>query len=68
MKTDIHPDAKECTISCACGTTYTTISTKGDFAIDICGSCHPFYTGKQRLVDSEGRVDRFLKKYGMKKK
>lgn len=67
MKTDIHPDYQEATIRCACGHEITTRATQKDIRIEICSNCHPFYTGKQRLVDSEGRVERFRKKYGMKK-
>ena len=64
MKQDIHPDYKEATVVCACGNTFQTMSTVGEVHTDICSVCHPFYTGKQRLVDTAGRVDRFKKKYG----
>ena len=64
MKEGIHPDYKAARIQCACGNAIETRSTRGDFKIDICSACHPFYTGKQKLIDSEGRVDRFNKKYG----
>lgn len=64
MKQDIHPNYPVCQIKCACGNVIETRSTKGDFSIDICSKCHPFYTGKQKLVDSAGRVERFNKKYG----
>jgi large subunit ribosomal protein L31 len=64
MKPDIHPEYKLVTVTCACGNTFKTRSTKGDIAVDVCGDCHPFYTGKQRLVDTAGRIDRFRKKYG----
>jgi large subunit ribosomal protein L31 len=64
MKDGIHPDYKEVTASCACGNTFQTRSTRGqDLSVDVCGACHPFYTGKQRLVDTQGRVDRFRRKY-----
>jgi len=64
MKEKIHPTQKEVTVTCACGNVIKTISTIGkDFNIDICSSCHPFFTGKQRIVDSAGRVERFQKKY-----
>ncbi|MBI38741.1 MAG: 50S ribosomal protein L31 [Leptospiraceae bacterium] len=66
MKTGIHPEYKEATIKCACGTTYKTRSTRGDMSVEICSNCHPFYTGQQRVVDSAGRVDRFKKKYKLK--
>lgn len=61
-----HPDYKPTTVSCACGHTIQTFSTKGDFAVDICSNCHPFYTGKQKLVDTAGRIERFNKKYKRK--
>jgi large subunit ribosomal protein L31 len=62
MKQDIHPEYKSVTISCACGASYNTRSTK-EYNIDICSACHPFFTGKSKLVDTEGRIDRFLRKY-----
>jgi large subunit ribosomal protein L31 len=67
MKEGIHPDYKETTVVCACGSTFVTRSTKGpQIKIDLCSQCHPFFTGKQKLIDSAGRVDRFRKKYGSK--
>jgi large subunit ribosomal protein L31 len=60
----VHPYYPTCTISCACGASYPTRSTRGDFSVDVCGQCHPFYTGKQKLMDTAGRVDRFRKKFG----
>jgi large subunit ribosomal protein L31 len=62
MKTEIHPSYNEVNISCACGAKYETKSTK-NYNIDICSACHPFFTGKAKLVDTEGRIDRFRKKY-----
>jgi large subunit ribosomal protein L31 len=62
MKPDIHPEYKPVTISCACGATYVTRSTK-EYNIDICSVCHPFFTGKAKLIDTEGRIDRFRRKY-----
>lgn len=63
MKTGIHPEYNEVTIMCACGATYETRSTKsGDIHVEICSKCHPFFTGKQKLVDVGGRVDRFKKR------
>ena len=62
-KESIHPDYKPSTISCACGTSYETFSTRGAFSVEICAACHPFYTGKQKLLDTAGRIDRFNKKY-----
>ena len=64
MKAKIHPKYVEAKIECACGNVVETKSTRGDFRIDICSSCHPFYTGKQKLIDSAGRVERFRRKYG----
>ncbi len=67
MKAEIHPDYLEVTVSCACGSTFKTRSTrKGDIRLEICSSCHPFFTGKQKLVDTAGRVERFQRKYGRK--
>jgi len=63
MKTGIHPEYLEATVTCACGNTFKTRSTKGSFNVDICAECHPFYTGKQKLLDSAGRIERFNKKY-----
>jgi large subunit ribosomal protein L31 len=71
MKPEIHPQLTKVTITCACGNVMETFSTLGkDFNVEICSSCHPFFTGKQRLVDSAGRIERFQKKYakGSKKK
>lgn len=63
MKPGIHPDYKEATISCACGAAFPTQSTRGSFSVDVCSACHPFFTGKQRMMDTAGRVERFRKKY-----
>jgi large subunit ribosomal protein L31 len=63
MKQEIHPDYKLATVSCACGETFQTRSTKSALKLDICSVCHPFFTGKQKLIDTEGRVDKFRKKY-----
>jgi large subunit ribosomal protein L31 len=64
MKDGIHPDYKVITVTCACGNSFQTRSTKSELTVDVCSACHPFYTGKQRLVDTQGRVDRFRRKYG----
>ena len=64
MKQGIHPNYEAATITCACGATIDTRSTKGSYNVEICSSCHPFFTGKAKLVDTEGRVERFNKKYG----
>ncbi|WP_350343563.1 50S ribosomal protein L31 [Proteinivorax tanatarense] len=66
MKAAIHPEYKKTTIVCACGAEIPTKSTQQGLKVEICSKCHPFYTGKQKLVDSGGRVDRFRRKYGMK--
>lgn len=63
MKKDIHPKYVTSTIKCGCGNEFTTQSTRGNYSVDICSACHPFYTGKQKLVDAAGRVDRFNKRY-----
>ena len=62
MKTDIHPDYVEAHVRCTCGNEFTTRSTKGDLHVEICSNCHPFYTGKQKLVDTGGRVERFQRR------
>ena len=66
MKPDIHPAYKEAKITCACGSVIETRSTAGDLTVEICSQCHPFFTGKQKLVDTAGRVDRFKKRYNIK--
>ena len=66
MKEGIHPNYTQTTIRCACGEVIETGSTKKDIKVEICSKCHPFFTGKQKLVDTGGRVDRFNKKYGLK--
>jgi large subunit ribosomal protein L31 len=63
MKAEIHPEYPEATVACACGSTIVTKSTRGSFTVDICSECHPFYTGKQKVLDSAGRIERFNKKY-----
>ena len=62
---NIHPDYQETTITCACGNVIHTRSTKKDIRVEICSKCHPFFTGKQKLVDTSGRVDMFNKRYGI---
>ncbi len=64
MKPDIHPEYVESKVTCSCGETFTTRSTLPEIKVEICSVCHPFYTGKQRLVDTGGRVERFNRKYG----
>lgn len=64
MKPDIHPELHRVTVTCACGNTFETLSTEDELRLEICNECHPFYTGKQKLVDSAGRVERFRQRYG----
>lgn len=67
MKTDIHPTYNEISVTCSCGNTFKTRSTAGkDLHLDVCSSCHPFYTGKHKTLDTGGRVDKFRQKYGLK--
>ncbi len=66
MKKDIHPEYRKAVVSCVCGNTYETRSTMGNIHTEICSACHPYYTGKQKLLDSAGRVERFNKKYAKK--
>ncbi len=66
MKPGIHPDYRKAVVTCICGNTFETRSTVGNIHVEICSNCHPYYTGKQKLVDSAGRVERFNKKYGKK--
>lgn len=68
MKEGIHPQYEAVEVHCACGNTFTTRSTRSEISVDVCGACHPFFTGKQRLVDTAGRIDRFRRKYGQKAK
>ncbi len=68
MKQGIHPEYETVTVKCACGNEFETRSTKKDIRLDICSKCHPFFTGRQKLVDTGGRVDRFNKRFGMQSK
>jgi len=68
MKSGIHPEYQVVNVHCACGATWTTRSTKKELRLEICSNCHPFFTGKQRLVDAAGRVERFTRKYAGRKK
>ena len=63
MKKDIHPDYKESLVTCGCGNSFKTRSTRDKIAVEVCSNCHPFYTGKQKFVDAAGRIERFQKKY-----
>ncbi|HEV8342003.1 MAG TPA: 50S ribosomal protein L31 [Candidatus Binatia bacterium] len=67
MKEGIHPEYKTATVSCACGNVFETRSTVPKIHVEICSQCHPFFTGKQKFVDSAGRVEKFRRKYGLKK-
>ncbi len=68
MKSKIHPAYKEISVTCSCGSTFTTSSTIGkDLHIEVCSACHPFYTGQQKIVDTAGRVDKFRRRYGARK-
>lgn len=66
MKTEIHPDYKITKVTCACGNEFETGSTQEDLRVEICSACHPFFTGKQKYVDTGGRVERFKRKYNLK--
>jgi len=67
MKKDIHPTYEECTVICACGNTFQTRSAKKEIRVEICSQCHPFFTGKQKFIDSAGRIEKFRKKYPAQK-
>ncbi len=67
MNEAIHPRYDEATVRCSCGNTFTTRSTKSDLHVELCNECHPFYTGRQKLVDTGGRVERFERRYGQRK-
>ncbi len=68
MKAGIHPDYQKSTVKCACGNVFETRSVRKEITVEICSVCHPFFTGKQKLIDTAGRVERFRRKYGMDKK
>lgn len=65
-KSGIHPEYHSAIITCACGATHEISSTRGSFTVEICSNCHPFYTGKQKLMDSAGRIERFQRRFGLK--
>jgi len=65
MKQGIHPKYEKVTVKCACGNTFDIMSTKGEITVDICNLCHPYYTGKQKIIDTAGRVEKFNKKYNL---
>jgi large subunit ribosomal protein L31 len=64
MKKAVHPEYQECAVTCACGSTFMTRSTKKEIRVEICSQCHPFFTGTQKFIDSAGRIEKFKKKYG----
>ena len=66
MKPGIHPNYVECTVTCSCGNTFVTRSTKKELRVEICNACHPFYTGQQKTARTDGRIDKFNRKYGVK--
>lgn len=68
MKKEIHPEYKECKVTCACGNTFITRSISGNINVEICSNCHPFFTGKQKLIDTAGRVEKYMRKYKLKDK
>jgi len=68
MKTGVHPELKKAKVHCGCGHVFETISTVEEMRVDICSKCHPFYTGEERFVDTEGRVERFNRKYTQEEK
>ena len=65
MKPEIHPEYIECQVTCACGETFATPSTRPELRVEICSQCHPFFSGEQRIVDTEGRVEQFIRRYGL---
>jgi len=65
MRKDIHPDYKECAVTCACGNTFEVRTVKSVMTVDICNECHPFFTGSEKVVDAAGRIDKFKKKYNL---
>ena len=68
MKEGIHPDYKECKVTCACGNTFVTKSTKEELRLDVCSACHPFFTGQQRNLAARGRIEKFNKRYNVEEK
>ena len=63
MKTEIHPEYMDCKVNCACGNSFVTRATRAQLSVDICNECHPFFTGEQRIIDTEGRVERLKRRY-----
>lgn len=67
MKAEIHPKYVECHVSCGCGNTFTTRSTREKISVEICSACHPFYTGQQKFVDTAGRIEKYMRRFGQRK-
>jgi large subunit ribosomal protein L31 len=67
MKAEIHPNYIDCQVSCGCGNSFTTRSTKEKITVEICSACHPFYTGQQKFVDTAGRIEKYMKRFGQRK-
>jgi large subunit ribosomal protein L31 len=67
MKDDIHPKYVDCTVTCGCGNTFTTRSTRPRIAVEICSACHPFYTGQQKFVDTAGRIEKYMRRFGQRR-
>ena len=65
MKTGIHPEYVECQVTCACGESFITRATKRELRVEICSKCHPFFSGQQKIIDTEGRVEQFIRRYGL---
>jgi large subunit ribosomal protein L31 len=65
MKKNLHPELKECEVSCACGNSFTVLSTLDKIRLDVCNKCHPFFTGSEKVVDATGRIEKFKKKYNL---
>ena len=65
MKKDLHPELRECEVSCACGNSFTVLSTLDKIRLDVCNKCHPFFTGSEKVVDATGRIEKFKKKYNL---
>ena len=68
MKQGIHPEYVECAVTCACGESFKTRATKPEIRVEICSKCHPFFTGQQKIVDTEGRVEQFIRRYGLQER
>jgi large subunit ribosomal protein L31 len=67
MKDEIHPKYVECTVTCGCGSSFTTRSTRPRISVEICSACHPFYTGQQKFVDTAGRIEKYMRRFGQRR-